>query len=472
MRSAVLIVGCWHAVFGWVYAIAPGSDVNALFRSLPPAPQDDAVPYGDSIAVQCWGGRECCALEANLSCMVADPALPRRPRSAELEHLSEVFLRGAMPPAWTFAKPGADLGIDYIVEVVESGATTGLRFNVQLKATDKIQSAGAHAIQRCRTATLNYHLQCHDPTMLVLVEAQRNDGYYIWVNDYLAQLSEHEPGWHWKKTQTIRLPKTNRLNRASAISLVDYLRSYWRTRRGHRDAQSELTRRRVNLPTVFVSYSSKDLPFVKRLAGDLRDKGVNVWLDQWEIRVGDSILQKIEEGIRAHDHFAVVLSPEAVASTWVRRELEAVVMQQHAGRRVAVLPILYRPCELPPFLAGIRYADFTASYDSGLQQLVAVLAPEISRYGPTAALVPVPRPRGSFGGGPFMGFRSPATGEDYYLHSKEVTLHGGRRQTVYFFARAIDEGVCGSLPDGYETTINSRTGLPMLKKRDTAVWSV
>lgn len=59
---------------------------------------------------------------------------------------------------------------------------------------------------------------------------------------------------------------------------------------------------------------------------------------------------------------------------------------------------------------------------------------------------------------------SKKTGDTYYLHSKDVMLRGGRRQTIYFFARTVKPGAMDSLPAGYEVMENSRTGLPMLKK--------
>ena len=59
--------------------------------------------------------------------------------------------------------------------------------------------------------------------------------------------------------------------------------------------------------------------------------------------------------------------------------------------------------------------------------------------------------------------KSKKTGETYYLHSKDVTLRGGRKQTIYYFARQEKAGAC-ELPSGYKVVENSRTGLPMLKK--------
>lgn len=59
---------------------------------------------------------------------------------------------------------------------------------------------------------------------------------------------------------------------------------------------------------------------------------------------------------------------------------------------------------------------------------------------------------------------SKKSGQTYILHSKDVTLRGGRQQTIYYFAREEKDGALDELPDGYEVMENSRTGLPMLRK--------
>ena len=60
--------------------------------------------------------------------------------------------------------------------------------------------------------------------------------------------------------------------------------------------------------------------------------------------------------------------------------------------------------------------------------------------------------------------QSKKTGETYILHKKDVTLRGGRKQTIYYFARE-EKANSTDMPDGYEVMENSRTGLPMLKKK-------
>ncbi len=58
-------------------------------------------------------------------------------------------------------------------------------------------------------------------------------------------------------------------------------------------------------PSVFLSHSSRDKIAVKRLATDLDARGVNVWLDEWEIKVGESIPMRIAEGVENADYIAV-----------------------------------------------------------------------------------------------------------------------------------------------------------------------
>ncbi len=59
---------------------------------------------------------------------------------------------------------------------------------------------------------------------------------------------------------------------------------------------------------------------------------------------------------------------------------------------------------------------------------------------------------------------SKKSGKTYYLHSKEVTLKGGQKQTIFYFAGAAGSNAIDALPTGYIVVENERTGLPLLKK--------
>jgi TIR domain len=124
--------------------------------------------------------------------------------------------------------------------------------------------------------------------------------------------------------------------------------------------------------SVFLSHTAADKPFVRKLARDLDNHGVKYWLDEAEIKVGESLIEKIGQGLDEVDYVAVILSPHSVASPWVQREVDVAMNQEIHGRKVKVLPIMYRHCQLPGFLLGKFYADFTeeSKYTDAFKRLV------------------------------------------------------------------------------------------------------
>lgn len=124
--------------------------------------------------------------------------------------------------------------------------------------------------------------------------------------------------------------------------------------------------------SIFLSHTESDKSFVRKLASDLESHGVRYWLDEAEIKVGESLIEKIRQGIDGVDYVAAVLSPKSVSSPWVQRELDVAMNQEILGQRVKVLPILHQKCELPGFLLGKFYADFTDAnnYADSLKRLV------------------------------------------------------------------------------------------------------
>ncbi|MGA2361212.1 MAG: hypothetical protein ABSG73_02015 [Candidatus Aminicenantales bacterium] len=56
-------------------------------------------------------------------------------------------------------------------------------------------------------------------------------------------------------------------------------------------------------------------------------------------------------------------------------------------------------------------------------------------------------------------------GVTYYLHSKDVNLKGGRKQTIYYFARDVRPGALDAVPAAYMVQETTKTGMPILKKK-------
>ena len=106
------------------------------------------------------------------------------------------------------------------------------------------------------------------------------------------------------------------------------------------------------MKSVFISHSWHDKALARRIAETVQAFGGRVWLDEAEIKIGDSLEEKIRQGIDNVDYVIALLSNKSVSSEWVKKELDVAMNQEIAGRRVKVLPILATRCELPGFLQG------------------------------------------------------------------------------------------------------------------------
>jgi hypothetical protein len=111
----------------------------------------------------------------------------------------------------------------------------------------------------------------------------------------------------------------------------------------------------------FISYFSGDRDFAQRLATDLELRELYVWIDHAEIDVGDSLSDKIQEGLSNSYSFSIILSQEALSRAWVKEELRAAYTLRLAGE-FKILPLLYKDCDIPLFLRDYRYSDFRAEH--------------------------------------------------------------------------------------------------------------
>jgi hypothetical protein len=126
---------------------------------------------------------------------------------------------------------------------------------------------------------------------------------------------------------------------------------------------------RSSLGRIYIAYSSKDSRVSKKIAGSLRRRGFEVWYDKREIRVGDSIVQKISHGLKQVDFLVAVLSRNSIKSRWVQRELSAALQI-----RRPVLPVRIDDCKIPILLRDTKYADFRRGFRQGFDELRDAIA--------------------------------------------------------------------------------------------------
>lgn len=138
----------------------------------------------------------------------------------------------------------------------------------------------------------------------------------------------------------------------------------------------DLRRRELNggLMPIFISYSHQDKKFVDRFAEQLVRNRVYVWLDRWELHVGDSITSRVEDAITNASALLVILSSASVESSWCKREINSGLMRELEERRVVVLPVLLEDCIIPLFLRDKIYADFRGNFDEGLRTVLEAAA--------------------------------------------------------------------------------------------------
>ena len=112
---------------------------------------------------------------------------------------------------------------------------------------------------------------------------------------------------------------------------------------------------------AFISHNHRDKPAVKPLAARLRLLGVDVWLDSWEIRPGDTIPGKVNHALSVVDTVMVFWSENASNSRWVNTEWETALTRSLDDDSVRVIPLLLDETPLPALLRRIMWVSLTTT---------------------------------------------------------------------------------------------------------------
>jgi len=131
---------------------------------------------------------------------------------------------------------------------------------------------------------------------------------------------------------------------------------------------------------VFICYASEDKPAACALASGMARLGVEVWFDEWEIKVGESIVQRINDALGGVSHLIVLLSRDSVEKPWVRKELSSALMRQLSAESVTVLPLRLDDCPIPPILRDIKYADARKGIARALIEVEQALFPPSEKF--------------------------------------------------------------------------------------------
>jgi hypothetical protein len=131
--------------------------------------------------------------------------------------------------------------------------------------------------------------------------------------------------------------------------------------------------RRTSKPDIFISHSSKDKVVAAGLATDLNFVGVDVWLDQWELQIGQSLTDEIAKAMDVSRYIAILITENYNKSVWTKTEYKKALSREQKEGRTVMLPLLLGEAEVPDFLEDKIYLDLRTEYPSGITRLSAMV---------------------------------------------------------------------------------------------------
>lgn len=108
-------------------------------------------------------------------------------------------------------------------------------------------------------------------------------------------------------------------------------------------------------PKVFLSWGWEDRELAEPIAIALMTKGVDTWWSEWCINAGDSLRQKIDDGLNDCTHFVVLLTPQSIGKPWVNQEIDAGFGLMLSQKKVKFIALRHglQVAELPPLMRGM-----------------------------------------------------------------------------------------------------------------------
>jgi hypothetical protein len=149
------------------------------------------------------------------------------------------------------------------------------------------------------------------------------------------------------------------------------------------DPRQDLIRQTTNPKEfdVFLSHASEDKNFVRELAAALKQRGIAYWLDEIQLRLGDSLREVIDTGLANSRYGVVVLSTHFFAKKWPQRELDG-LLSMEIDRKI-ILPVWHQityddVSRFSPTLAGRYAAKASEGVDAVADKILAAIGRQTS----------------------------------------------------------------------------------------------
>jgi hypothetical protein len=120
---------------------------------------------------------------------------------------------------------------------------------------------------------------------------------------------------------------------------------------------------------VFLSHASADKELARAIVKRISSHGIKVWIDEANIRVGESIPEKIADGLGSSTSICLLFSNAASQSQWVMREFNS-FLHEAMTQNKAIIPCRLDETKLPVLIRDLRYADFSGDFEIGMSSLM------------------------------------------------------------------------------------------------------
>lgn len=127
------------------------------------------------------------------------------------------------------------------------------------------------------------------------------------------------------------------------------------------------------MANIFVSHRKSDDHQAEQLATAVRNAGHRVWLDEWNISLGDSIIECMNEGLLGATYVIICYSSSGIDSPWMGREWMSALARQLNGNSIKLLPALLTGGGPPALLADVKYADLVKDWNKGISDLLRAI---------------------------------------------------------------------------------------------------
>lgn len=142
---------------------------------------------------------------------------------------------------------------------------------------------------------------------------------------------------------------------------------------------------RTAKPDIFISHSSRDKEAAILLAETLNFCSVDVWLDDWELEVGQSLTDEIAKAMDDSRYIAILITENYNKTVWTKTEYKKALAREQKEGRTVMLPLIVGEAEVPDFIEDKIYIDLRKEYFVGITQLIG-MAHDLSKYRISQAL--------------------------------------------------------------------------------------